>query len=129
MFAQLPFPKASLAVIEFFSTMAGIEIDLRELQGHARDVEGKLAGFLQKIERAMHEAEAKEVPELPEIEPAAGKQMKLEAADRQHLEHLFTEAARDRSRAYFLKQELDRLHVFPDYEDRFLDLFKEPGPP
>ena len=85
--------------------------------------------FLQRIVSAIHEAEAKETPELPEIEPAAGKKPRLEAADRQHIAQLFTEAAKDRSRAYFLKQELDRLHVFPDYEDRFLDLFKEPGPP
>jgi hypothetical protein len=26
-----------------------------------------------------------------------------------------------------LKQELDRLEIFKDYEDRFLDLFKKPG--
>jgi hypothetical protein len=31
----------------------------------------------------------------------------------------------DRSKAYELKNELDRLDVFRDYEDRFLDLFKK----
>ena len=33
--------------------------------------------------------------------------------------------ARDRAKAIELKQELDRLGVFKDYEDRFLDLFKK----
>ena len=45
----------------------------------------------------------------------------------QTLEQLFADAKKDRSRAYFLKQELDRLKVFREYEDRFLDLFKSPG--
>jgi hypothetical protein len=48
-------------------------------------------------------------------------------ADRQRLEGLFQEAARDRSKAFELKQELDRLGVFKEYEDRFLDLFKKAG--
>jgi hypothetical protein len=34
-------------------------------------------------------------------------------------------AAKDRSKAFELKQELDRLGVFKEYEDRFLDLFKK----
>ena len=36
-------------------------------------------------------------------------------------------SVKDRSRAFELKQELDRLEVFKEYEDRFLDLFKKPG--
>jgi hypothetical protein len=39
---------------------------------------------------------------------------------------LFNQANQDRSKAFELKQELDRLGVFKDYEDRFLDLFKKP---
>jgi proteasome assembly chaperone (PAC2) family protein len=128
-FAQLPYPTASLGVLEFFTTMAGIGIDLRKLAGHARDVDGKLAGFFEKIERAIHEAEAPEAAEPPEQAASGSKKPRLEAADRQHLEQLFAEAASDRARAYFFKQELDRLQVFPEYEDRFLDLFKDPGPP
>jgi hypothetical protein len=47
-------------------------------------------------------------------------------ADQQRIERLFEQAGKDRSKAFELKQELDRLGVFKDYEDRFLDLFKEP---
>ena len=47
--------------------------------------------------------------------------------DRQRIEELFEQAVRDRSKAYELKGELDRLEVFGDYEDRFLDLFQKPG--
>ena len=48
----------------------------------------------------------------------------LNEADRQSIERLFDQSATDRSKAFELKQELDRLGVFKEYEDRFLDLFK-----
>jgi hypothetical protein len=47
--------------------------------------------------------------------------------DRDHIEQLFEQAGRDRSNAYELKRELDRLVLYKEYEDRFLDLFKKPG--
>jgi proteasome assembly chaperone (PAC2) family protein len=130
LFAQLPYPKASLAVLEFFATLADIKIDLTELQTHAQDVEQKLEVFLSRIEKAIHQVEGSEsaVPgQEEEEEDDEKKKPKLGAEDRQHLEQLFGEAKQDRSRAYFLKQELDRLKVFREYEDRFLDLFKSPG--
>ena len=41
------------------------------------------------------------------------------------IEQLFEQAGQDRAAAYELKRELDRLGVFKEYEDRFLDLFKK----
>ena len=52
---------------------------------------------------------------------------KLSDDDRRRLDQLFVQAKSDRKKAFELKQELDRLTVFKDYEDRFLDLFKKPG--
>jgi len=130
LFAQLPYPKASLAVLEFFVTLAGIKVDLGELESHAQDVEQKLEVFLTRIEQAIHQVEGggdTAVPQPPDEDEDEKKKPKLNAEDRQHLEQLFTEAKQDRSRAYFLKQEQDRLKVFREYEDRFLDLFKSPG--
>lgn len=46
--------------------------------------------------------------------------------DALRIESLFDAATFDRSKAYELKRELDRLHVFAEYEDRFLDLFRQP---
>ena len=45
--------------------------------------------------------------------------------DKQRIEQLFEQSVQDRSRAFELKSELDRLGVFKDYEDRFLDLFRK----
>ena len=43
------------------------------------------------------------------------------------IEKLFRQASKDRSKAYELKRELDRLELYKEYEDRFLDLFQKPG--
>jgi hypothetical protein len=68
-------------------------------------------------------------PQVPVEEegyrPEPAEEARLRSAAHQRIEELFTQAATDRSKAYELKQELDRLGVFKDYEDRFLDLFKQ----
>ena len=119
-FSQIPFPKASLAVLEFFKTMAGIEVDLGELRDHAKTVEETLENFLIRMEGAADEAEREE----EDHEADGNGKTRGASKERQHIEWLFDQARKDRSRAYELKQELDRLGLFNEYEDRFLDLFK-----
>ena len=51
---------------------------------------------------------------------------RISREDEQRIERLFKQVKQDRSKAYELKGVLDRLGVFKDYEDRFLDLFKKP---
>lgn len=121
-FSQIPFPKASLAVLEFFTVMAGIEIDFTELREHAVTVEHTLEDFLTRMEQAAGESQAASQAAAGTQEPAPRR----ESPDRRGIERLFEEARHDRSRAYELKQELDRLGLFAEFEDRFLDLFKEP---
>lgn len=123
-FSQIPFPKASLAVLEFFTVMAGIQIDFTELRTHAKTVERTLEAFLTRMEDAVgrEPSELASPPLLETEEPPHHADRK----ELRHLEQLFAEAAKDRSRAYELKQELDRLGLFDEFEDRFLDLFKEP---
>lgn len=125
-FSQLPFPKASLAVLEAFTAMAGITIDFAELREQARNVDKGLEDFLHHLEQA--NTAAPPVPEFAETSDPAliESSRRVSARDRQHLDELFAIAHKDRSRAYELKRELDRLEVFPENEDRFLDLFKEP---
>jgi uncharacterized protein len=124
-FSQIPFPKASVAVLEFFTRMAGIELDLNELRVHAKKVDVTLADFLVRMEKSIEDGPTAEVTQPPKIEDPSSPPRTGSAA-RQRLEGLFEEAKKDRSLAYGLKQELDRLGLFNEYEDRFLDLFKEP---
>jgi proteasome assembly chaperone (PAC2) family protein len=123
-FAQLPFPKASLAVLSAFATIAGIEIDLGELAEQAEEMDRTLGGLLQQMEQALGQ-------EMPAEEGVIGqepaKEEPLRSEDEARVRQLFERAREDRSVAYELKRELDRLGVYRDYEDRFLDLFKKPG--
>ncbi len=68
-FAQLPFPKASLAVLQVFSLMANIEIDLTELTEQARDMEQKLGELLEQVQHAYEQQVAPPEQEPPRPEP------------------------------------------------------------
>lgn len=130
-FAQLPFPKASLAVLEVFAAAAGAVIDLAELAEQSKAVEDQLGELLSRLEEASGERYGgEEASQVEEAEPggeAADEPPRVGPADAARLESLFVEAASDRAKAFELKRELDRLGVFADYEDRFLDLFKRQG--
>jgi hypothetical protein len=140
-FAQVPFPKASLAILEVFADLAGIELDLTELGEKVREVDEQLGELLAKVEeeygqRSRREEEEDELlsegseteeedeePEQSQQPPVPPRRGRLHRAK---IEALFAEAAKDRSKAFELKQELDRHGLFKEYEDRFLDLFKKP---
>jgi proteasome assembly chaperone (PAC2) family protein len=128
-FAQLPYPKASLAVLKAFTTIADIEIDLSELAKQASDMDTKLRELLAQMQDAIQQGqqagdELEEGDEASHLEHSADEQTSDD--DRERIEQLFDQAKQDRSYAYELKRELDRLEVYREYEDRFLDLFKKP---
>ena len=72
-----------------------------------------------------HQEPADEEP--AEFEPSSEEGEALSDEDRDRIAQLFQQAGHDRSKAYELKRELDRLDLYKEYEDRFLDLFKKPG--
>jgi hypothetical protein len=123
-FSHFPFPKASLAVLKGFKLLAEITIDFKELQAQAQEVENGLEEFLNRLESSVGNpsgaASVVDEAESDALPPSINK------TEKQKISRLFSVARADRSRAYELKQELDRLHVFHQYEDQFLDLFKEP---
>jgi proteasome assembly chaperone (PAC2) family protein len=123
-FSQLPFPKASLAILEVFTTITGIDLDLTELSEQAKVMEQQVGELLARVEQTYGQ-------QYPAEEEAYGREPpeeeRVSSADKQRIEGLFEQAGKDRSKAFELKQELDRLGVFKEYEDRFLDLFKKPS--
>jgi uncharacterized protein len=121
-FAQFPFPKASLAVLRAFEKIVGVKIELGELERQVEVMNMKLADLLKQVARESGEVES---GEETEFETIPTEEDRLHPAERQRIESLFTESAADRSKAYELKRELDRLGVFAEYENRFLDLFKK----
>lgn len=129
-FAQLPFPKASLAVLDVFTAMAGIDLDTTELAERAKVVEEQLGELLERVEQQygqQEEPDEDDEGEEAEFQPEAVAEEAVSPADRERIDRLFDRAGHDRSKAFELKQELDRLGLFKEYEDRFLDLFKTAG--
>src|SRR5262245_36274557 len=148
-FAQVPFPKASLAILESFTQLTGVELDLAELAEQAKAVEEQLGDLLTGVEQQYGQPpgaadeddesgafdtddEEDEVGEDDEAETDAGAGYRYEEPPDEpvplpsvtRIEELFERAAQDRSKAFELKRELDRLGVFKQYEDRLLDMFK-----
>lgn len=123
LFSQLPFPKASLAVLEIFTRISKLEVDLGELAEDAHDMEQQLGELLAQVEETL--GDQFPPPEAEWQVSESTEEENLDTADQERIERLFQEARSNRSKAYELKRELDRLDVFKEYEDRFLDLFKK----
>lgn len=118
--------------------MEGALTDLMERMKQAAQEQGASAGTLAAFElqecREDDEEDSEEVAELEELageqareqagEQAADAAKSLDYATRERIERMFEDARKDRGKALQLKDELDRLRVFKQYEDRFLDLFK-----
>jgi predicted ATP-grasp superfamily ATP-dependent carboligase len=129
-FSQIPFPGASFAVLKVFCELAEITVDLDELDEQAADMGRKLGKALAQVEVELEkarESEPADDDETPESEPVP--EPKLTPQEERRITELFAQARTDRSKSYELKQELDRLQVFEEYEDDFLDLFQKPGNP
>jgi hypothetical protein len=122
-FAQLPFPKASLAILEVFSTIAGIKLDFAELAEKAQVMDEQLGELFARLE-STYRAQPQTEEEVSTEEADAAEE-RLPPAAQRRIDELFQQAAKDRSKAFELKQELDRLGIYKEYEDRFLDLFKK----
>jgi uncharacterized protein len=122
-FSQLPFPKASMAILEVFTTLTDIDLDFTELAEQAKAMEQQLGEILARVEQSYGQQAQEQDEET--FGQEGTEEEKLSPANLQRIEGLFEQAAKDRAKAFELKQELDLLGVFKEYEDRFLDLFKK----
>jgi proteasome assembly chaperone (PAC2) family protein len=120
--SQMTYPKGALAVLEAFLTMAKLDIDVEEIKQQSANFDEQLGKFLARLERSMGGEAVEEVEEEGQMERPA--ESRLSFHDRHRIEELFHQSKSDRSKAYELKNELDKLQIFPEYEERFLDLFK-----
>ena len=89
----------------------------------------KLAALLERLQKTGQLPLHPEIAGIDEGLAVDGDEAEpgLAARDRRQIEDLFRRAEQDRSGALELKAELDRLGVFKEFEDRFLDLFKQGG--
>ena len=132
---QVANPKAAAAVLRAFARLIDVPVDVRPLDAQARKTERRLEQLLRQMrDEQARRAEGREPSEEDEAEDVvrdAGEperpidpSHRLVDADRRRIDQLFEQAAADRTKALALKAELDRLGVFKEFEDRFLDLFR-----
>jgi proteasome assembly chaperone (PAC2) family protein len=125
--AGVPNPKAAKAVLDAMALLTALDLDVDALNPHIEAIDRVLNNMMERMQSEQpsdHEesegsAGQSDAGDAERRDPAG-----LDKAARQLIETLFAEARSDRSRAMVLKQELDRLNVFAQYEDRFLDLFR-----
>jgi uncharacterized protein len=139
--AGVPNPKAARAVLNIFIRHARLELDLSELEEHVETVDRALIELLEQMRQQQGEEggipadiplpeepddddEDDDDEEEEEKKTQPQKDRRLDPAARQRIKHLFEEARRDRKKAFQLKEELDRLGVFQQFEDQFLNLFR-----
>jgi predicted ATP-grasp superfamily ATP-dependent carboligase len=136
--AQIANPAAASAVVEAFTKLTGVEVDRAELDRHAERVNKLLLQLRERMQtgstepltlESLEEEEEEESGASPEPDPAATpkKDITLDLTVRRKIEELFDSARKDHSRGVELKAELDKLGVFKQYEDRFLDLYRRAG--
>lgn len=137
----VPNPRAISAVLEVFSRLADLEVDLDVLRAHAERLDPQLSAMHQQFlaqggdgdEEFLIDDESELYEGDHDLQPHAGDEPdgdepnEIDPKTRKRIEELFEATRSDRSRADDLKEELDRLGLFGEYEDRFLDLFRNSG--
>lgn len=125
----VPNPRASEAVLEVFAKLAKLDLDMTELHAQAEQMQQHLMDLMEKLSQAAQQQSENEesftTPQFLKEADDESPEPKLDPAAEARIEKLFQKAHHDRARAMELKHELDRLGVFDQYENRFLDLFKK----
>jgi hypothetical protein len=128
-------PRSSKVVLEVFSGLYGLPLDLEPLEASGRLVEEQVDRLVQSSivdadKKGDEEDEDDEEEDEEEDEEGIASALeperdpKKDVRVRHRIEEFFRAAERDREKALELKRELDRHGLFGEYEDRFLDLFK-----
>jgi predicted ATP-grasp superfamily ATP-dependent carboligase len=125
----LPNPRSSLEVLRTLGRLTGVMVDLEPLARDARLIGPQLEALHQRFLAEAAERGDEQDPGEAEmvLEEPAEESTPLDPETARQIEELFAAAEEDRAQAEALKAELDRLGIFEDYEDRFLDLFRRAG--
>jgi uncharacterized protein len=117
---NLPNPKAARAIVEAWQKVIGFSVDLSDFDGPIQEADRALAIIEDQIKKFTANSEEKE-----EKVHAIQKTSRVPQNVKRKIEKLFETAKKDKRIAHALKEELDRWGVFKEYEDRFLDLFRD----
>lgn len=123
--AGVPNPKTARVLLDMFGALRDLHIDTSELAEQADKVERVLLSMLEQLgEEAAGGDDEDDDDDASDFPAAKSGIAGLDDETQRRIDELFDEARRDRSTVVKLKSELDRLGVFRQYENQFLDLFK-----
>jgi proteasome assembly chaperone (PAC2) family protein len=124
---NLPNPKASKAIVDKLAKILSIAVDMREIDAAIEEMNKKMDIVAESIKDLFPGILQRE-PQLENktVEDQLTKQDdKIPSHVLDRIEKLFSEAQKDKKKAYMLKSELDRWNLYKMYEDRFLSLFRD----
>lgn len=138
--AEIPFytvqienPKATKSILLVMQKYFSLDLDLSALNVKAQSLESEISRLISYIKGDELE-EGDDVEEAPlseeditKIRSELARFPQLPKSVGKKIEELFVKAKEDIYHAQELKKLLDHWGVYKDYEDRFLDLFKEQG--
>lgn len=122
---QIDNPKGSYAVLEAFSKIFGIQLDLSGLLRQAHMMDEEINKLLEYLHLTPPSSGPISEEEIEKIKKSLSQFTKLPGSVKEKIEKMFEATRVDIAKASELKAELDKWNAYKDYEDRFLDLFKK----
>jgi len=110
---QMLNPKTTRVLLQAFLSLTAANLDLSHMDA-----------TIQVYEEYMLELSSS-VQQIPRLPVPENPSHHFSSTDAARLDALFHEAGGDRQSAMFLKSELDRMGLYEEFEDRFLDLFRD----
>jgi len=123
--AQIENPKATEAILSVIDKYAGLNLDLTPLRERGKFIEDEIERMIAYLKGEPSPEQPLDEEDIDKIKKDLAAYTKLPQSAREQIEKMFKEAQKDIAKARQLKEELDRWHVYQEYEDRFLDLFKK----
>jgi len=124
---QIENPKASREILRVVNELFKLKLDMAPLDERSKFIEEEIDRLIAYLKGESTSAGPSPLNEadIDKIKKDLATYTKLPHSAREKLEQLFLEADSDIAKARELKEELDRWNVYKEYEDRFLDLFKQ----
>lgn len=121
---QIENPKASCAVLDALTRILNLKIDFSGLLDQAHIMEEEINKLMDFLKIDSQSAGPISEEEIERIKKSLSQLTKLPLSVKEKIEKLFDQVKTDISKASQLKAELDKWNVYKEYEDKFLDLFK-----
>ncbi len=123
---QIENPKASTSILKVINEYLGLNLNLAPLSERATFIENEIDKLISYLKGETPEPTKTPLSEedIEKLKKDLAAYTKLPQSAREKIEQLFKEAQGDVTKAAKLKEELDHWNVYKEYEDKFLDLFR-----